>query len=76
MKRRKDPSIMGDDVFKLKTDNVLLERLKMAAEVKQTPADRLEQRVSFIFSSINPENGVTRERIRQALVEQEGGTAA
>lgn len=66
---------MGDDVFKLKTDEALLEKLKVAAEVKQTHADLLEQRISFIFGSIDPESGITRERIRQSLVEQEGGSA-
>jgi hypothetical protein len=59
----------------LKTDQSLLDRLKQAASSKQTTQEKLEQRVSFIFGSLDSKSEVTREKIRQLLIEQQGETA-
>lgn len=63
---------MGDEVLALKTDSSLLSALKAATSKRQTSDELLEQRVSFIFGSIKAGNGVTREHIREVLVEQQG----
>jgi hypothetical protein len=40
-----------------------------------TAGDLLEQRVSFVYGSIDAASGVTRERVRQLILQQEGSTA-
>lgn len=67
---------MGDAVTKIKTDSALLEALQRASSVKQTPDEIFQQRVSFIYGSMKPDSNVTRERIKQILLEQEGARAA
>jgi SpoU rRNA methylase family enzyme len=67
---------MGDAIVKLKTDNTLLEALERASAARLGPEELLEQRVSFIYGSINSDSDVTREQIKQMLVEQEGGRTA
>jgi hypothetical protein len=62
---------MGSNYFGLKTDQKLLD--KLAATHKPSPAEILEQRVSFAYSSVKPNSGVTREQVRQVLLEQSGG---
>lgn len=49
----------------LKTDQDLLDRLAHARE--PSPQERREQRVSFVFASIDPESRVTREEVRRKL---------
>lgn len=63
---------MGDDIANLKTDKSLLDALGKAASHKLTAAEILEQRVSFVYSSVEREGNVTRQHIKQAIQEQEG----
>jgi hypothetical protein len=65
---------MGDQILRIETDKKLLDSLRKSAGKAQSPADLKEQRVSFIYGSLDRESDVTRERIRQALMEQEGGS--
>ena len=63
---------MGEEVLQLKTDEALLEKIKKAADIKQNAEQILEQRVSFIFGSMDKDSTITRDRIRKALLEQGG----
>lgn len=63
---------MGD-ALKLKTDRTLLDAIERAKSQKMTAAEALEQRVSFIFSSMDDKSAVTREHIRAVLEERERG---
>lgn len=56
----------------LQTSPDLLQALKGAAQRKQSADEILEQRVSFVYGSMGPENGVTREQVRMLILEQEG----
>jgi SpoU rRNA methylase family enzyme len=64
---------MSDTFLGLKTNATLLNKLQQAASHKPSPSEILEQRVSFAFSSMKPSSGVTRERVRQVILEQDGG---
>lgn len=64
---------MGDVVLKLKTDDALLDALKKASEEKPDHSELVEQRVSFIFGSLKANSGITHDRIKKILGEQEGG---
>ena len=63
---------MGNDALKLKTDDSLLAALRDAASKKQTANEMQEQRVSFVFGSLDSESSVTKERIRQVIAAEEG----
>lgn len=63
---------MTDSLLSLKTSPALLEALKNAATKPMTARDLMEQRVSFVYGSIDAASGVTRERVRQLILEQEG----
>ncbi len=63
---------MVNSGVEIKTNSFLLEALRNAAQVKQTAQDRLEQRVSYIFGSVDADNGITKDRIRQFLVNEDG----
>ena len=65
---------MRNDFLAVKTDPQLLHKLYTAH--KPTPADILEQRVSFAFSSVKPSSCVTREQVRQVILEQCGWVSA
>ncbi len=58
----------------LTTDQALLNKLREVAAHKPSASDILEQRVSFAFSAVKPGSGVTRERVRQVIIGQDGGT--
>lgn len=64
---------MSNDFLALKTDPQLLSRL--SAVHKPSQAEILEQRVSFAFSSVKASSGVTREQVRQVILEQSGGVS-
>ena len=64
---------MDNGFLALKTDRHLLAKLQQPATHKPSPKEILEQRVSFVFGSIKPASGVTRERVRQVILEQDGG---
>jgi len=63
---------MRPDVLELKTAPGLLAALHEAQARKQTSQEILEQRVSFVYGSLDDDNGVTRDRVRQILTEQNG----
>lgn len=50
----------------------VLEKLKKAAQVQLTDADRFEQRVSFVFSSLGKSNTMTKADVRAQLRHQVG----
>lgn len=60
---------MTKDAMKAKTDTKLLDALAQAVRHKRTRTEIAEQRVSFIYSAMDKESGVTKERIREALAE-------
>lgn len=64
-----------DSVLSLKTNPGLLDVLKKSLRTKLSPNDLLEQRVSFVFGSMKSQNGVTKDRVRQMILEQVGDTA-
>lgn len=56
---------MGNEIVKLKTDKALLAELKGG---KKPTADEVkEQRISFVFASLDADSTVTREQVRQLL---------
>lgn len=56
---------MGDEIVRLKTDKALLAELKGG---KKPTADEVkEQRVSFVFASLDSDSTITRERVRELL---------
>ena len=63
------------NVLSLKTDERLLNVVKKAAQKKMSAAELLEQRVSFVYSSMSDKSGVTKEHVRQVILQQ-GGAAA
>lgn len=62
---------MKQDIFGLRTDPQLLSKLSIMR--RPSPAEILEQRVSFAFSAVKQSSGVTREQVRQVILEQCGG---
>jgi hypothetical protein len=66
---------MTDSLLTLKTRPDLLAALRAVATKPMTAGDLLEQRVSFVYGSIDAASGVTRERVRQLILQQEGSTA-
>lgn len=66
---------MGNEAIQLKTNSALLEALKKAASKKPTAKEVSEQRVSFVFGSLDSKSSVTKEKIRQVIADQEGQAA-
>jgi hypothetical protein len=56
---------MGDAITKLKTNEALLRDLRDAK--KPSPEEVKEQRVSFVFGSLDSKSPITREQVRKAL---------
>ena len=63
---------MNDSLLSLKTSESLLSAVRAAATRKMTSDELLEQRVSFVYGSMDSSSVVTRERVRQMLLEQGG----
>ncbi|MEE9494378.1 MAG: hypothetical protein V3W04_13500 [Gammaproteobacteria bacterium] len=63
---------MGNNISELKSSKELLGALEKAASIKLTSAEMLEQRVSFVFGSMDSDSDVTRHHIKQVIAEQEG----
>lgn len=55
-----------------RTDPALLARLKAAASVKMTPAQRREQRISFIHGGLSHESNLSHADIERMLEQHEG----
>lgn len=63
---------MGNEILELKTNAELLEALQKSLTRKPTAEEIREQRVSFVYGSLSSKSSVTRDRVRQLLVEQSG----
>lgn len=60
-------------VLSLKTDERLLNAARRAAEHKMSSGELMEQRVSFVYGSMGGDkSGVTKEHVRQVILEQGG----
>ena len=64
---------MNSNLLAIKTSPDLLTKIRTSVAKKSSAGDILEQRVSFVFGSLAQDSGVTRERVRQVLLEQAGG---
>lgn len=56
---------MGEAIERLKTNETLLRELRGAK--KPTPEQLKEQRVSFVYGSLDSKSPITREQVRRAL---------
>jgi hypothetical protein len=56
----------------LKTRPELLSKLKQTVGRKPSAAEIREQRISFVFGMMKPGSGITREEVRQILLEHDG----
>lgn len=65
---------MQSNFLAIRTSPDLLNKLRTATPRKASPNEQLEQRVSFVFGSMAQDSGVTRERVRQVILEQVGGS--
>lgn len=54
------------------SDPAVLEKLKKAAQIHMTAADRFEQRVSYVFGSLGKNNTMTKAEVREQLRHQLG----
>ena len=61
---------MGDHILQLKTNANLLDALLASVKRPQSAEERQEQRVSFVFGSLDSESSVTRERVREILAKE------
>jgi len=64
---------MNESLVQLKTDREVLEAVQRAASRKMTPGEALEQRVSFVYGTMDSKSSVTRDQVRQLVIEQQGG---
>lgn len=62
-----------DGILAMKDSNGLKEAIGRAAATGLTSEDLLAQRVSFVFASVSEKSGVTKEKIRQTLLDQAAG---
>ena len=60
---------MGINFLEPNTDRCLLEALEKSVKQKRTSEEAEAQKVSFIFSAMDKESGVTKQRIREILAE-------
>lgn len=64
------------NVLSLKTDERLLSAVRRAAQQRLSADDLMEQRVSFVYSSMSSDKGgVTKEHVRQVILQQGGAPA-
>jgi hypothetical protein len=66
---------MNDSLLSLKTDQNLLDTVARAASRRMSVGEVLEQRVSFVYGSMDDKSNVTRDQVRQLIIEQQGGVA-
>jgi hypothetical protein len=70
--KRKDwrSAFMSNQAMKTATtDKRLLDALTAAVKKKRSTKEVTEQKISFIYSAMDKDSGVTKERIREALAE-------
>jgi hypothetical protein len=60
---------MTNEALKTATDPRLINALTEAAKKTRSKKEAAEQKVSYIYSAMDKESGVTKERIREALAE-------
>jgi len=63
---------MDSNVLEMRTRQDLLDALAKCAYRKLTASEILEQRVSWVYSCVSRENGLTRDQIRELLLQREG----
>lgn len=63
-----------DSVMGMKTNAGLLDAIKHLMSKKLSSNEIFEQRVSFVFGSMDVKNGVTKEHVRQVILDQVGAT--
>jgi len=61
-----------DSVLSMKTSAGLLDKVRRAAARKLSPNELMEQRVSFVFGSMDSDNGVTKDKVRKVILAQVG----
>lgn len=66
---------MNESLLSLKTSQAVLESVQRAASRKLSPHEALEQRVSFVYGTMDSKSNVTREEVRKLIIEQQGGLA-
>lgn len=64
-----------DSISTLKTDQGLLDAVQSASK-KLSPHEIFEQRISYVYGLMGHTSDVTKERVRQVILEQGGGPAA
>jgi len=63
---------MVEAIQELRSSSKLLRALESAALRHPTRDELFEQRVSFVYGSMDSKSGVTREMVRQLILNQEG----
>ncbi len=64
---------MHNSIENLKTSEDLLAKIQKASMHKLTREDILEQKVSFVYGSIDSQNNhLTREQVRDLIMSHEG----
>ena len=66
--------MLMDCVRSIKTNGKLLDAVQRVATYKLSSAELIEQKVSFVYGSMNSNNGVTKEKVRQVILGQVGAT--
>jgi hypothetical protein len=72
----KESSMIIDRVLAMKTNTKLLAAIEGVSHRQLSPGEIIEQRVSFVFGSMDAKNGVTREHVRQVILNQVGASEA
>ncbi len=60
----------------LRTNEALINRLKIAAARELTAEEVSKQRISYIMGTLKDESTVTRSKIKEILAEHEGKKSA
>lgn len=63
-----------DSVLALKTNAKLLAAIRNASHRQLSPSEIIEQRVSFVFGSMDGKNGVTKAHVRNVILNQVGAS--
>lgn len=64
-----------DALTSLRTDAGLLDRAR-TTPVRRSQNELFEQKVSFVFGSLSKGNTVTKQKVREVILEQAGGPVA
>jgi hypothetical protein len=59
----------------LRTSETLISALKRASSKELTSDEINRQRISFIYGSLKPDSGITKDRIREVLDQNTGKKA-